>query len=83
VEPGYVVQGRFEIEARAGAGGMATVYRARDRQTNDIVALKLLGALSERERFLREAEVLAHLDHPNIVRSVASRSASIRRSLSA
>ena len=66
-----VLADRFEILARAGAGGMATVYRARDRATNAIVALKLLGVVSERERFVREAETLANLDHPNIVRYVA------------
>src|ERR1700690_4162740 len=71
MQAGYVIAERFEIEARAGAGGMATVYRARDRTTGNVVALKLLGALAERERFVREAEMLARLDHPNIVRYVA------------
>ncbi len=66
-----VVAERFEIVAHAGAGGMATVYRARDRATGSIVALKLLGSVGERERFVREAETLARLDHPNIVRYVA------------
>ena len=71
MEAGFVVGERFTIERRAGAGGMATVYRAVDRVTGDVVALKLLGAVAERERFLREAEMLAHFDHPNIVRYVA------------
>jgi tetratricopeptide (TPR) repeat protein len=71
VHPGHVVADRFVIEARAGAGGMATVYRAHDRASGTIVALKLLGELAERERFVREAEMLAHLDHPSIVRYVA------------
>ncbi len=68
---GFVVADRFEIEARAGVGGMATVWRARDRSTGETVALKLLGELAEHERFVREAELLAHLDHPNIVRYIA------------
>jgi tetratricopeptide (TPR) repeat protein len=71
MEAGAVVAERFVIEARAGAGGMATVYRAHDRQTNTVVALKLLEAVAERERFVREAELLAHLSHPNIVKYVA------------
>jgi tetratricopeptide (TPR) repeat protein len=54
---------------------MATVYRARDlvhgRETGGVVALKLLEAVSERERFVREAELLANLSHPNIVKYVA------------
>jgi tetratricopeptide (TPR) repeat protein len=71
MELGAVVAERFQIEARAGIGGMATVYRARDRETGQVVALKLLEAISERERFVREAELLANLSHPNIVKYVA------------
>src|SRR6185295_15517301 len=71
MEAGAVVAERFVIEARAGAGGMATVYRAKDRETGGVVALKLLEAIAERERFAREAEVLAKLSHPNIVKYVA------------
>ncbi len=71
MEAGAVVADRFDIEARAGIGGMATVYRARDRETGVVVALKLLEAIAERERFVREAELLANLSHPNIVKYVA------------
>src|SRR5678815_3472049 len=71
MEAGAVVAERFVIEARAGAGGMATVYRARDLVEGGVVALKLLEATAERERFVREAELLAHLSHPNIVKYVA------------
>jgi len=66
-----LVADRFEILAHAGAGGMATVYRARDRATGAIVALKVLAAALERERFVQEADLLARLEHPNIVRYVA------------
>src|SRR5262245_48114411 len=52
---------------------MGTVYRARDKATGAIVALKVLQGddESDADRFQREAEVLARLDHPAIVRYVA------------
>lgn len=75
---GSLFGGRFEIDRLAGSGGMGTVYRARDRYTGEIVALKLLhtgfGAAAESERFEREAQILATLatlGHPNIVAHVA------------
>jgi tetratricopeptide (TPR) repeat protein/predicted Ser/Thr protein kinase len=69
---GEVVADRFELERAAGRGGMGVVYRARDRQTGERVALKLLthpGPEAVR-RFQREARVLAALRHPAIVRHV-------------
>ena len=67
-----VYGGRYEVLGRAGAGGMAEVYRARDELLGREVALKVL---SERfahdssfiERFRREAQSAANLSHPNIV----------------
>ena len=64
------IAGRFVVESIAGAGGMGTVYRARDEQTGQTVALKLIHASGKPhliERFAREAEVLAALRHPGIV----------------
>jgi eukaryotic-like serine/threonine-protein kinase len=63
--------GVYEIVAQIGAGGMGEVYRARDRQLNRDVAVKLLHAdvASDPERldrFSREAYLLAALSHPNI-----------------
>ena len=68
-----VVAGRFAIESAAGAGGMATVYRARDLTSGEAVALKWLGSSAETdaERFQQEALILADLVHPAIVRYVA------------
>ncbi len=65
--------GRFEIERRVAAGGMGTVFRARDSTTGTIVALKILRDIDEgaRARLNREAHALAEVMHPRIVRYVA------------
>jgi hypothetical protein len=66
---------RFEIERRAGGGGMGDVYRARDRSTGALVALKVthqgIVGREAAERFDREARLLAEIDHPGIVSYVA------------
>ena len=68
-----IVTDRFEIEGEAGAGGAATVYRAHDRRSGERVAIKVLRTVMDAgaERFLREAETLARLEHPGVVRYVA------------
>ena len=63
--------GPYVIEAPIGAGGMGEVYRARDSRLDRTVAIKILTALAGagtemRERFEREARLLASLDHPHI-----------------
>jgi tetratricopeptide (TPR) repeat protein/tRNA A-37 threonylcarbamoyl transferase component Bud32 len=68
--PQSVIADRFELESLAGRGGMGTVWKARDRKTGGLVAVKLMTA-GNRARFTREAEVLADLEHPRIVRYVA------------
>lgn len=65
--------GRYELVEEIGEGGMATVYRARDRELRRDVALKVLFPhLARREdvvrRFHREARAAAGLEHPNILR---------------
>jgi len=62
----------YRIETLLGRGGMSVVYRAEDTRLKRKVALKLLAPeMAEderfRERFLRESERAASLDHPNIV----------------
>ena len=69
VERGVLVDGRFEIGDVAGAGGMATVYRAHDRETGASVALKIVR-LRDTGSFDEEASVLRELTHPSIVRYV-------------
>ncbi|MGH7298745.1 MAG: serine/threonine-protein kinase, partial [Polyangiaceae bacterium] len=68
---GQLLAGRFELQVLAGAGGMGRVYRALDRQTGATVAVKVLPGDGDAARFAREAQVLAALDHPGIVRHVA------------
>ncbi len=64
--------GRYRIEARIGAGGMAEVYRGLDPVLNRTVAIKVLMPQFARDtsfvaRFRREAQAAARLNHPNIV----------------
>lgn len=70
--PGYRL-GRFRIEGELGTGGQASVYEATDTSGGGRVALKVLShELSDdptlRARLRREAEAVAALDHPAIVR---------------
>jgi len=69
-----VIDDRFTIEQLEGFGGMGQVYRARDRRSGGLVALKVLhdGERLEIGRFAREAQVLATLSHPGIVRYIDS-----------
>src|SRR4051812_49055406 len=63
---------RFELEQLVGSGGMGEVFRARDRLTGGAVAVKVLHASSrDTERFRREAQLLAEVSHPRIVKYVA------------
>ncbi|MFF3690095.1 protein kinase [Streptomyces sp. NPDC002187] len=75
-----VIDGRFELEARLGGGGMGMVWRARDLVLDRAVALKEVrppdpglaeydpeAAAMLRARVLREARALARVDHPNVV----------------
>ena len=71
-DDGVIATVQFEILSELGRGGMGVVYKARHRQLNRIVALKMVGdgkhALPEnRARFLIEGEAVARLHHPNIV----------------
>src|SRR5512139_1216078 len=63
--------GRYRVERAIGAGGMATVYLADDLRHNRKVAIKVLRpelvALVGGDRFLKEIEVTANLQHPHIL----------------
>jgi eukaryotic-like serine/threonine-protein kinase len=64
--------GHYEVRGRLGAGGMGEVFRVHDTRLGRDVALKVLcpevtADAERRDRFLREARLLAALDHPGIV----------------
>ena len=65
------LSGRYTIERELGAGGMATVYLARDLRHERHVALKVLrpelAAALGPDRFLREIRIAANLTHPHIL----------------
>jgi tetratricopeptide (TPR) repeat protein len=66
------VGARYEVLDVVGAGGMGAVFRARHRELGHLVAIKVLppeiAASQVREtRFRREAQLAAHLSHPNVV----------------
>ena len=69
---GQIIKERYEIEEILGEGGMAFVYKAKDRQLQRTVAIKTLkpNYVSQEkfvDRFRREAQTAANLNHPNIV----------------
>ncbi len=68
---GSKLASRYEIVAELGRGGMGVVYRARDPLLNRDVAVKLvppsLLTPQSEERFQREAQLVAQMDHPSIV----------------
>jgi serine/threonine protein kinase len=69
---GRLLAGRYALGALLGVGGMAQVYRARDRALQRTVAVKVLGPPYDQDpelvaRFDREARAAAALNHPNIV----------------
>jgi serine/threonine-protein kinase len=69
---GTTLNGRYRLQARIGAGGMSTVYRALDETLQRQVAIKLMNRevasdSDELERFRREARAVAQLSHPHVV----------------
>ncbi len=67
-----VLSANYELETEVGRGGMGIVYCARDKRLKREIAIKVLPPelsfrADIRQRFLREAETAAQLNHPNIV----------------
>lgn len=72
IAPGTLVDDRYKVLSRLGSGGMADVFLAEDHQLGRKVALKLLHRRFAEdagfvERFRREAQAAAGLQHPNVV----------------
>jgi serine/threonine protein phosphatase PrpC len=73
--PGTVLDGRFELTDLVARSNMAAIFKGRDRQTGQSVAVKIpLTALESDvagyERFRREEEIGARLDHPSVLKVV-------------
>ena len=74
VRIGSVLGGRYEVLERIGAGAMGTVFKARDRKLDDIVALKMLtpgtaGDHEQQERMKSEIRLARRITHPNVLRT--------------
>ncbi|MBI5928920.1 MAG: protein kinase [Chloroflexi bacterium] len=73
-----IIGGRYEILDAIGQGGMGAVFRGRDTQTGETVAIKSLRPDIVKddpklvERFTREGEALRQLNHPSIVKMLAA-----------
>ncbi|MGH7517500.1 MAG: protein kinase domain-containing protein [Gemmatimonadales bacterium] len=73
--PGQLFAGRFEVLAPLGEGGMGVVYRARDRDLGDVVALKLVRSEAMQndpnalERFKDEVRLARRISHRNVART--------------
>jgi serine/threonine protein kinase len=71
VVPGITVADRYEVMAEIGRGGMGTIFRARDTELDETVALKFLaGEISAdlASRFVQEIKTARKVNHPNVVR---------------
>jgi serine/threonine-protein kinase len=73
IAPGARVAGRFVVEQQLGSGGMGTVFRAKDEQLGEMVALKVIAGAAlldpaAADRFRREASAARRISHPNVVR---------------
>jgi serine/threonine protein kinase/tetratricopeptide (TPR) repeat protein len=72
-DPNQVIDGRFRLESERIAGGMGMVYRGTDLATGEPVAVKISSSFGSQlgERFQQEANCLAAIAHPAIVRYIA------------
>jgi eukaryotic-like serine/threonine-protein kinase len=74
ISPGALLGQRFEILSVLGSGGMGIVYKARDRDLDDLVALKMLrrelwGDRNQLDRLKSEIKLARKITHPNVLRT--------------
>lgn len=74
IGPGSLMGSRFEILSILGTGGMGVVYKARDRELDDLVALKMIkrevaGDRALVERLKSEIKLARKITHPNVLRT--------------
>jgi HAMP domain-containing protein/predicted Ser/Thr protein kinase len=75
VAPGSVFSGRYDVLGTIGKGGMGVVYRARDRQLDEVVALKVLRSDVLKDdptlidRFKQEIKLARRITHRNVLRT--------------
>jgi serine/threonine-protein kinase len=74
ISPGALLGQRFEILSVLGSGGMGIVYKARDRELDDLVALKMLrrelwGDRNQLDRLKSEIKLARKITHPNVLRT--------------
>ncbi|MCX7554284.1 protein kinase [Marinicella sp. S1101] len=72
IEPGKVINQRFEVIKNIGVGGMGAVFQAYDQELEEVVALKVLKTQQASEsdivQFKDEIKVARRISHPNVVR---------------
>ena len=70
---GSVLAGRYEVLSLIGRGGMGRVYKAHDRELDEVVAIKTVlrpaeGGKGDEARLFREVQICRRISHPNVVR---------------
>ncbi len=75
IGPGSIIAGRYQVQSILGAGGMGVVFKALDRQLDEVVALKLLKSEVFQQdpvaldRFKQELKLARRITHRNVVRT--------------